>query len=642
MRVAKYDVFISYRRDGGEHTAKILRDHLSRLGYHVFFDVESLRSGDFNTKLYSVIDECTDVLIVLSAGALDRCVHEDDWVRREVEYALAKEKNVVPVMLRGFVFPETLPDSIEPLRYKNGLEANTQFFDAFIQSLSDKFLQSKPDIRIRLFRRKRLLFASVLLALLLVAGGIYGFKHWRSFYPQTAAEKNLTKEIIYYTEKNLSSLDAMAGYTDDALQAGKRYLSSGEADRSILENKLEVSRTLLQNYDISAGEPSADMIARISQADAPFGVDEILAQYECVKLSKDECIDYVDQIERILCTDETAFLSVSEKLEVLECYETIQEESLASYAYNANELLLPIRDEALETFWNEYLPMLTHLPLNAAQWSKDANQLEGLIDESTLRIDGAVKDMAVLLGNAYVNIFSTDDDIENASDSESGQTVTMREVITGEAEELKIRIATAKRAGADDTELKKRLLWWEKLQEQYEDKEEEAVGNIVDSFGPEQEDEPEILWFKIRPLLCYHYDEEAMKCVELLEEKAKDTDPYAGEYVPALRRFIGNIPQTGIRFGVMVVGWEYPDMPNDVLHIGDVIVAFNGRECHLYDEYAEWKSQLKDTHYEVSVLRQNESGELEQITLELTTDMPKAILNTVSDSLQHIWEEEWQ
>ena len=64
----KYDIFISYRRDGGESTAKILRDKLSELGYQVFFDVESLRSGDFNTKLYSVIEECEDFLLVLSPG----------------------------------------------------------------------------------------------------------------------------------------------------------------------------------------------------------------------------------------------------------------------------------------------------------------------------------------------------------------------------------------------------------------------------------------------------------------------------------------------------------------------------------------------------------------------------------------------
>ena len=90
-----YDIFISYRRDGGEYTAKILRDHLQDAGYRTFFDVESLRSGNFNTKLYSVIDECTDFLLVLSPGALDRCKNEDDWVRREVEYALEKGKNVI-------------------------------------------------------------------------------------------------------------------------------------------------------------------------------------------------------------------------------------------------------------------------------------------------------------------------------------------------------------------------------------------------------------------------------------------------------------------------------------------------------------------------------------------------------------------
>lgn len=40
----KYDIFISYRRNGGEFTAKTLRDKLEDLGYRVFFDVESLRS----------------------------------------------------------------------------------------------------------------------------------------------------------------------------------------------------------------------------------------------------------------------------------------------------------------------------------------------------------------------------------------------------------------------------------------------------------------------------------------------------------------------------------------------------------------------------------------------------------------------
>ena len=137
--MANYDVFISYRRSGGEYTAKILRDRLEDMGYRVFFDVESLRSGYFNTKLYSVIDECRDFLLILSPGALDRCANPDDWVRLEVERALAQEKNIIPIMLRGFDFPQQLPESLEHLRFRHGLEANSQFFDAFIQQLCEKF-----------------------------------------------------------------------------------------------------------------------------------------------------------------------------------------------------------------------------------------------------------------------------------------------------------------------------------------------------------------------------------------------------------------------------------------------------------------------------------------------------------------------
>ena len=139
----KYQIFISYRRDGGEFTAKMLYDKLCSLGYQAFFDVESLRSCMFNEKLYSVIDECTDVLVILSPGALDRCENKDDWVRLEIEHALQKGKNVIPIMLRGFEFPEKLPESIEKLQYMQGLKANLEYFDAFINKLQ-KFFVAEP------------------------------------------------------------------------------------------------------------------------------------------------------------------------------------------------------------------------------------------------------------------------------------------------------------------------------------------------------------------------------------------------------------------------------------------------------------------------------------------------------------------
>ncbi len=99
-----YDIFISYRRVGGDSTARILCERLREAGYKVFMDVEDIRSGDFNVKLYDVISNCKDFLIVLSQNALDRCSEEGDWVRNELSHALKEGKNVIPVLLRGLLF----------------------------------------------------------------------------------------------------------------------------------------------------------------------------------------------------------------------------------------------------------------------------------------------------------------------------------------------------------------------------------------------------------------------------------------------------------------------------------------------------------------------------------------------------------
>lgn len=140
----RYQIFISYRREGGEHLAALLKDRLSRMGYKVFYDVESLRSGDFNEALLAVIEECDDMLVVLPPGGLDRCItDEKDWVRREIVHALECKKNVIPVKLRNFEFPEELPEKLKPLSDMNGVSADMEYFDAVLQRIVDQRLVSK-------------------------------------------------------------------------------------------------------------------------------------------------------------------------------------------------------------------------------------------------------------------------------------------------------------------------------------------------------------------------------------------------------------------------------------------------------------------------------------------------------------------
>lgn len=151
-----FDIFISYRRNGGYDVAKHLYDLLNFDGYKVSFDIDTLRNGDFDTQLLNRIDECKDFIIILNPGALDRSTEQNsdksnDWVREELSYALSKGKNIIPIMLPGFTFPDNLPPDIKNVEKKNGPSYSREYFDEFYTRLKKKFLQSVPTKRTESF-----------------------------------------------------------------------------------------------------------------------------------------------------------------------------------------------------------------------------------------------------------------------------------------------------------------------------------------------------------------------------------------------------------------------------------------------------------------------------------------------------------
>ena len=128
--------FISYRRDGAEAMAQLVYDRLVSRGITVFYDIESLKSGTFNNKIYDEIDRCDNFVLILPKNGLDRCQSEGDWVRNEISYALAKKKNIIPMMMRGFEFPDDMPDDIKAVKLYQGVNIeNMDFFDAKIDKL---------------------------------------------------------------------------------------------------------------------------------------------------------------------------------------------------------------------------------------------------------------------------------------------------------------------------------------------------------------------------------------------------------------------------------------------------------------------------------------------------------------------------
>ena len=136
-------IFISYRREGGDVTAKLICEKLKNCGYTVFYDYDSLSGGYFDSRILDAIEKCKDFILVLPPHSLDRCVNEEDWVRKEIKHALDCKKNIVPLMLPGFEFPKDLPGEIAEVTRFNGVQFVMAYFDSVMDTVVDH-LTSKP------------------------------------------------------------------------------------------------------------------------------------------------------------------------------------------------------------------------------------------------------------------------------------------------------------------------------------------------------------------------------------------------------------------------------------------------------------------------------------------------------------------
>lgn len=165
-----YDVFISYRRTSYD-TGNLIAEKLRHAGYKVFFDVDTLTAGKFNEQLLDVISNCKDFILVLPQNALDRCSDPQDWVRRETLCAMKHQKNIIPVLLDGFTWPNPMPEGMEELEHFQAITATQhEYFDMAIERLKS-YLKSTPQKPIRMWLTK----ASIaLIAFFVVLGIIAG------------------------------------------------------------------------------------------------------------------------------------------------------------------------------------------------------------------------------------------------------------------------------------------------------------------------------------------------------------------------------------------------------------------------------------------------------------------------------------
>lgn len=142
-------IFISYRRSTSQHLARSIFMALKQHGHDVFLDVNSIDSGAFDRIIKNQIAARPHFLLLLSTGALERCQNEDDWLRKEIEEAFRLNRNIVPVFDEGFDINREKGYLPEPIRselpLKNAPPYSHYYFDAFIQTLSDRFFKEVVD-----------------------------------------------------------------------------------------------------------------------------------------------------------------------------------------------------------------------------------------------------------------------------------------------------------------------------------------------------------------------------------------------------------------------------------------------------------------------------------------------------------------
>ena len=392
-----YDIFISYRRKEGADTAKHLRDVLTSKGYRVFFDTDSLRSGDFNTELLRVIEECKDFIVILTPGALDRCVNENDWVRQEIACALKHNKNIVPVISSDFTFPETLPEEIDELRFKNGVTASVEYFDALVDKLLT-FLSGSPK---RTLLRRRILPAVI--GVIVAAAAVFGI--WQGAgallgnraFPSNQKQKTLLEESVNFWMYNAGLVNSTyVGYNlalDDILaycnnEAGAKTAEELQQELKTYTDKAKIDLNGVAQMKESLANRLADVNA-VKSADLSACTD---AAKTLISTAAEQMGNLSARLKREQSDTDNTALYVKTLREITKL-------DAEAWMVSLNQVFAGVKEDAVTSLLSERLPLLTQIYDTQYRWTQNENELKTREDAIYEKMQQANQNLAALIGN---------------------------------------------------------------------------------------------------------------------------------------------------------------------------------------------------------------------------------------------------
>jgi len=158
-------IFISYRReDSAAQAGRLRATLLGQFGEQaVFMDTSSIQPGmEWPARIADALDSAQVVVVVLGPGWIRvseesgqrRIDLENDWVRRELEEAFTRKKEIFPVLVSGARIPpaDWLPKSLAELPTRQALEIRDGYWDHDVKLLMrrletlDKVPQGKEPV----------------------------------------------------------------------------------------------------------------------------------------------------------------------------------------------------------------------------------------------------------------------------------------------------------------------------------------------------------------------------------------------------------------------------------------------------------------------------------------------------------------
>ena len=585
MNNPSYDIFISYRREGGFDTAKLIAATLRHARYRVFLDVESLRAGKFNEQLYSVIEQCKDFIVVLPKDGLDRCVQETDWVRQEIIHAMTHEKNIIPVMLAGFKWPETMPAGLEALKYIQSLAAGDhEYFDAAMDKLKF-YLKAKCHIKLS----HALIWPLAVVSCLLVA--------WLALRWLAVP---VCEEVADKIAGGMTVIDNLTGISQDVGKEWKTYYQKYKVAAPTEMTSLNEGMADLLKFK----RKEVQKLRQYSMSHSGLGERQRFMLYSRgVNVADIEAFDpFLLQI----------FDDVEEHLDVLETYlnmEPVPEISAAN-----SELNMRYAQHSANVVYYGYLHLLSSMPDRALKNYKD--------------LSTTWKHFPTLISprlpkEEYERLSKIEMDKMNTLVGSLGK-LTSEQLLKLERDERNLKELKAKAEAAGNQEAHARLTNLlnqakeigaseQKLRD-YEQKLDDTYQQLLAKCTLLPEDGQGIMWGKIIRLAKVMNTAQPPKRNILSNEINQRLDVYstfitdAQKYALAVKRFYALVASGEQPLGGMVVALTQNNQPHPVLKVGDIVLTRKGQTANNTAAYNKAKELSGDDV--LTFLRLGDNGQL--------------------------------